>query len=67
VVGSDRCVVGAGEGGFEFDSEGDFVCVHRCVPVWFEVCFASRFLRRDDTHEPCVSRNLKRRLACFSQ
>ena len=43
VVGADRCVVGAGEGGFEFDSEGDFVCVHRCVPVWFEVCFASRF------------------------
>jgi hypothetical protein len=34
--------------------------------LWFEVCFASRFLRRDDTHEPCVSRNLKRSLACFS-
>jgi hypothetical protein len=67
VVGSDRCVVGSGEGGFEFDSEGDFVCVHCRVPLWFEVCFASRFLRRDDTHEPCVSRNLKRSLACFSQ
>jgi hypothetical protein len=66
VVGSDRCVVGAREGCFEFDSEGDFVCVHRCVPVWFEVCFASRFLRRDDTHEPCVSRNIQPIPACFS-
>jgi hypothetical protein len=67
VVGSDRCVVGAGEGGFEFNSEGDFVCVHRSVPLWFEVCFASRFLRRDDTHEPCVSRNIQPIPACFSQ
>ncbi len=66
VVRSDRCVVGAWEGGFEFNSEGDFVCVHRSVPLWFEVCFASRFLRRDDTHEPCVSRNIQPISACFS-
>ena len=66
VVGSDRCVVGTGEGGFEFNSEGDFACVHRSVPLWFEVCFASRFLRRDDTHEPCVSRNIQPIPACFS-
>ncbi len=66
VVRSDRCVVGAWEGGFEFNSEGDFVCVHRSVPLWFEVCFASRFLRRDDTHEPCVSRNIQPIPACFS-
>ncbi len=66
VVRSDRCVVGAWEGGFEFNSEGDFVCVHRSVPLWFEVCFASRFLRRDDTHEPCVSRNIQSIPACFS-
>lgn len=65
VVGSDRCVVGTGEGCFEFDSESDFVCVHRSVPLWFEVCFASRFLRRDDTHEPCVSRNIQPVPACF--
>jgi hypothetical protein len=50
VVGSDRCVVGAWEGGFEFDSESDLVCVHRCVPWWFEVCFATRLLRCDNTH-----------------
>ena len=49
------------------NSEGDFVCVHRSVPLWFEVCFASRFLRRDDTHEPCVSRNIQPIPACFSQ
>ncbi len=66
VVRSDRCVVGAWEGGFEFNSEGDFVCVHRSVPLWFEVCFASRFLHRDDTHEPCVSRNIQPIPACFS-
>jgi hypothetical protein len=66
VVRSDRCVVSAWEGGFEFNSEGDFVCVHRSVPLWFEVFFASRFLRRDDTHEPCVSRNIQPIPACFS-
>jgi len=66
VVGSDRCVIGAGEGGFKFNSEGDFVCVHRSVPLWFEVCFASRFLRGDDTHEPCVSSNIQPIPACFS-
>jgi hypothetical protein len=67
VVRSDRCVVGGWEGGFKFDSEGDFVCVHLCAPRWFEVCFASRFLRRDDTHEPCVSRNIQPINACFFQ
>ncbi len=36
-----------------------FLCGSRCV-------FASRFLRRDDTHEPCVSRNIQPIPACFS-
>ena len=50
VVGSDRCVVGAWEGGFEFNSESDLVCVHRVVPVWLKLCFATRRLRCDNTH-----------------
>jgi hypothetical protein len=34
--------------------------------LWFEVCRRQRFRRRDDTHEPCVSRNIQPILACFS-
>jgi hypothetical protein len=65
VVGSDRCGVAVGQGGFKFDSEGDFVGVHRGVPVWYEVCFTTCSLRFDDTHEPCISRNIQPSLACF--
>jgi hypothetical protein len=47
VVGSDWCGVGAGHGGFEFDSEGDVVGVHFFVfslePVVGRGRFASGF------------------------
>jgi hypothetical protein len=34
VVGSDRCVVAGWQGGLEFDSEGNLVCVQLCLSVW---------------------------------
>ena len=53
VVSADRRAVGAGHVGFDFDTEGDVVGVHSCVSK-------RRVIRFVDTHEPCVSRYLKR-------
>ncbi len=59
VVWSDRCGFTVGEGGFEFNSEGDLVGVHGSFPVvwcvvWLEAPFASRV-----THVPWVREQLK--------
>lgn len=58
--------IAGGQGGFEFDPEGNLVGVHREVlgGVWFvvslEVACASRV-----THEPCAAQNLKPGKAAF--
>jgi hypothetical protein len=68
VIGSNGCVVGTGEGGFKFNSEGDFVGVHRWVPFWLRVVFCVRHFCVAMTHmEPWFERNIQPLSAGFTQ
>jgi hypothetical protein len=68
VVWSDRCGVAVWQGGLEFDSEGDLVCVHLCLSVW--VGWVGRLhspLRLRVTHSALRFETHPADKACFSQ
>jgi hypothetical protein len=66
VVGSDRCRVAVGQGGFEFDSEGDLVGVHLCLSVGVgRVCRLRSLLRSRVTHEAQTCGEDPAAHACF--
>jgi hypothetical protein len=68
VVGSDRCGVAVWQGGLEFDSESDLVCVHLCLSVW--VGWVGRLqspLRLRVTHSALRFETHPADKACFSQ
>ncbi len=68
VVGSDRCGVAIGQGGLEFDSEGDLVCVHRCLSAGVRFgCRLRSPLRSRVTHEALRFERHPAEKACFSQ
>ncbi len=71
VVRTNRRGVGAWQRCLKFDTKANFVGVHLLrssfvfLVGWFCRSFAMRFAFAYDTHEPCVSRKLKRAIACF--
>ena len=68
VVGSDGCGVAVWQGGLEFDSEGDLVCVHLCLSVWVGwVCRLRSRLRSRVTHEALRFGTHPAEKACFPQ
>ena len=68
VVGSDRCGVAVWQGGLEFDSESDLVCVHLCLSVWVGwVCRLRSPLRSRVTHSALRFETHPADKACFSQ
>jgi hypothetical protein len=68
VVGSDRCGVAVWQGGLEFDSESDLVCVHLCLSVWVGwVCRLQSPLRLRVTHSALRFETHPADKACFSQ
>ena len=68
VVGSDRCGVAVWQGGLEFDSESDLVCVHLRLSVWVGwVCRLRSPLRSRVTHSALRFGTHPADKACFSQ
>jgi hypothetical protein len=68
VVGSDRCGVAVWQGGLEFDSESDLVCVHLRLSVWVGWVWRLRSpLRWRVTHSALRFETHPADKACFPQ